>query len=152
MIKLFSWHIGWHGKDGISGLTSIVFVVPCRSGPVWTVHCSCHLFLQGLRASQPWCWPTTGWRVSSGSSQKSPRCRAWLSCWWCGTIRTKVPLKVSVPRKLDPWNIICTLKPQKEKLLLMKLWLQITHYFQFSWLLSELAAVFLQFERLNNSF
>lgn len=104
MIKQFNNYFSWRGSWDVSGLTSLFclffFFFLCRSGPVWTAHCSCHLFLHELRASQQWCWPTIGWRVSSGSSRKSLRCRAWLSCWWCGTTRTRVLLKVSVAQKV----------------------------------------------------
>lgn len=75
----------------------VIFVFParCRSGPAWTALCSCHSSHHELQGSQPWCWPTIGWRVFSGSSQKSQRCPAWQSSWWCGTIRIRVLLRVS---------------------------------------------------------
>lgn len=73
-----------------------LFLVLCRSGPAWTALCSCHLSHHGHLGSQQWCWPTIVLRVFSGSSLKSPRCLAWLSCWWCGITRTRVLLRVSI--------------------------------------------------------
>ena len=74
-----------------------LFSVLCRSGPVSTALCSCHLSHHGLQGSQQWCWPTIALRVFSGSSQKSPRCQAWQNCWWYGITRIRVLLRVSVP-------------------------------------------------------
>lgn len=84
--------------SGCSSLWKMIFFfrpVCCRSGPVWTALCSCRSSHHELQGSRPWCWPTTAWRVSSGSSRKSQRCPAWRSSWWCGITRIRVLLRVS---------------------------------------------------------
>jgi len=90
----------WKGmdeKEDVCGLKTLcLFPISCRSGPVWTALCSCHSSHREPLGSLQWCWPTIALRVFSGSSQKFLRCRAWLSCWWCGITRTRVLLRVSV--------------------------------------------------------